>query len=102
MNEKIIEDRAEKMMDSVDRKYLSGDLTLEEYNKQNDIITAWIDAKYNEIFSEKSEGRLTWRRHRTRPMVPGSMSGIIGPQAVMSDRLLISCSMPSSRGKRPV
>jgi hypothetical protein len=55
MNEKIIEDRAEKMMDSLDRKYLSGDLTLEEYNKQNDIITAWIDAKYNEIFSEKSE-----------------------------------------------
>jgi hypothetical protein len=49
MNEELIERRVEKLVDHLDARYMSGEVTTEEYREQMDAINAWADSKYAEV-----------------------------------------------------
>ena len=45
MDTEQIEHRAERMMDALDKRYLSGELDKDEYEEGVEVISSWIKAK---------------------------------------------------------
>ena len=49
MTEEQIEVRVEKMVDHVDARYMSGEMTTEDYRIEMDLINAWAEAQYEKV-----------------------------------------------------
>ena len=49
MTEDQIERRVERMIDSLDARFMRGTLSREEYDREMDDITAWANLQYSQM-----------------------------------------------------